>query len=373
LTPPSERGVIKVNYCYGLSDEIGGGPYRRSVYLTDAEKQGFQQEVAKGTTIDTLKQALAGWEDYCGQHSNPSGVIRVLDNGVYDDDIVVRLPDGAQLAIIADNGVRPTLLPSSYVDVISTAASAAPKPSETKTARQLLFSGFLVSGGIHIYAEEKAPATEKLSVTIGHCTLMQNGLKATLGETDAKRLEINLDHCIAGPLYVPATLGSLTVTDSIIDHAGLGAGYAIAGNQQGATGSAVNLKRVTVFGQVNAAQVTACDVIFTQRIIAPNPTKLDQQVKFSYIPEESVTPTGESYRPVSKMIKPPVFTSTQFGDPAYAQLSADCPVEIRSGASDGSEMGAFHQLHSLEAEANIPVILREYLPVDLEASITYMT
>ena len=120
-------------------------------------------------------------------------------------------------------------------------------------------------------------------------------------------------------------------------------------------------------------QVTACDVIFTQRVIAPQPTMLDQQVKFSYVPEESVTPTGEPYRPVSKTSEPPVFTSAQFGDPAYAQLSEDCPLEIRGGASDGSEMGVFHELHSLEAEANIPNILEEYLPVDLEASITYMT
>jgi hypothetical protein len=36
----------------------------------------------------------------------------------------------------------------------------------------------------------------------------------------------------------------------------------------------------------------------------------------------------------------PLFVSTRFGDPHYAQLSQSAPA-IRAGASDGSEMGAF--------------------------------
>lgn len=394
LKPLAHPGEIKVNYCYGLSDEIGGGPYRRSIELTDAEKQSsFQCDVAKGTVTNTLKQALDEWEkyyrdEYNAGRPNPSGVIRILDNGVYGNNVVVRLPPGAQLAIIADNGVRPTIGWIGYVTVIpvhapttqsshgvkDTARGKAVKPIGSSTGRQLLLHGLLVSSGVHISAAKQSLIKDKLTVSIGHCTLMQNGLKATLEEVaDAQGLEIDIDHSMVGPLYLPAAVARLSVTDSIIDHAGRGAGYAIAGNNQGAIGPAVDLQRVTVFGQVHAAQVTACDVIFTRRVIAPNPPLPDRQVQFSYVPAESITPAGESYRPVSKTLLPPVFTSTQFGDPAYARLSDDCPLDIRGGASDGSEMGVFHELHSLEAEANIPALLEEYLPFGLQASIQYMT
>src|SRR5438093_1363152 len=40
----------------------------------------------------------------------------------------------------------------------------------------------------------------------------------------------------------------------------------------------------------------------------------------------------------------PQFTSLRYGEPEYCQLSMRCASEIRQGAHDESEMGAFHDL-----------------------------
>ncbi len=69
----------------------------------------------------------------------------------------------------------------------------------------------------------------------------------------------------------------------------------------------------------------------------------------------------------------PSYTSTQYGDPAYAQLSLSCPKQIRSGAEDGCEMGAFYFLKQPQREGNLLASLDEYLRFGLEAGIFYET
>ncbi|MBV6625834.1 MAG: hypothetical protein KI793_23380 [Rivularia sp. (in: Bacteria)] len=69
----------------------------------------------------------------------------------------------------------------------------------------------------------------------------------------------------------------------------------------------------------------------------------------------------------------PRFTSTEYGNPAYAQLSQNCAVEIRSGAEDGSEMGVFSYLKQPQRQANLEASLKEYLRFGLKVGIFYET
>jgi hypothetical protein len=69
----------------------------------------------------------------------------------------------------------------------------------------------------------------------------------------------------------------------------------------------------------------------------------------------------------------PSFTSDQFGNPAYGQLSQTCVAEIRTGAEDGSEMGVFNRLKQPQREDNLRASLNEYLRVGLNAGIFYVT
>ena len=67
----------------------------------------------------------------------------------------------------------------------------------------------------------------------------------------------------------------------------------------------------------------------------------------------------------------PQFSSRHYGTPAYCQLSRQCASEISRGASDESEMGAFHNLFQPQREANLRTRLEEYTPIGMETGIVF--
>jgi hypothetical protein len=69
----------------------------------------------------------------------------------------------------------------------------------------------------------------------------------------------------------------------------------------------------------------------------------------------------------------PAFTSLGYGNPGYAQLRISAPEQIRTGADDEAEMGAFHDLFQPQRESNIRARLDEYLRFGLEAGVFYET
>jgi hypothetical protein len=94
---------------------------------------------------------------------------------------------------------------------------------------------------------------------------------------------------------------------------------------------------------------------------------------------------GESWDPANQGLKDvakisailrelqPRFTTTNYGQPGYGQLSRYCPYGIWQGAEDGAEMGAFHLLKQPLREATLHTLLNEYLRFGLQAGIFYMT
>ena len=193
--------------------------------------------------------------------------------------------------------------------------------------------------------------------------------------TDTKTLtELRLAH----PLYLPA----------------------IGGDRAGAQpGPVTTLERVTVLGPVHVKELTlGSEVIFADRVRAVR--RQAGCVRFSILPPGSQTPRRFRCQPelaigstiaqeqaggpldpvVAQAISlqvlgrlRPTFTSTQYSDPAYGQLSLTCPPEIRTGAEDGSEMGAFSFLKQAQRTANLQSNLEEYLRFGLEAGIFYVT
>jgi hypothetical protein len=69
----------------------------------------------------------------------------------------------------------------------------------------------------------------------------------------------------------------------------------------------------------------------------------------------------------------PGFVSQTYGDPTYAQLALTCPEELRTGAEDGAEMGAFRFLQQPQREANLRASLPEFLRFGLEAGLIFAT
>src|SRR4029453_12491502 len=92
-------------------------------------------------------------------------------------------------------------------------------------------------------------------------------------------------------------------------------------------------------------------------------------VRFSFVPPGSQLPRLFQCQPGTPNDAArvrPVFTSLRYGEAGYCQLSRQCAVEIREGADDRAEMGAFHDTYTPQREANLRTCLDEYLRFGLE-------
>jgi hypothetical protein len=220
-----------------------------------------------------------------------------------------------------------------------------------------------------------------------------NGAGATINA--AFRLQIAFS--ITGPLRLPNHADSLVLLDSIVD--GLGGTAVAAINTNNLPGPPGTLERVTIFGRSFFRKLPlASEVIFTEPVIADQ--RQDGCVRFSFVAHPSLTPRqhrcqpdleiaiqiehAERTRPLTPAQKAaiiaqvrarvvPSFTSIHCGDPGYAQLFLNCPVEIRTGAEDGAEMGVFSHLKQPQRETNLRIRLEEYLPFGLDPGIIYVT
>lgn len=159
------------------------------------------------------------------------------------------------------------------------------------------------------------------------------------------------------------------------------------------SGPPARLERTTIFGSLHVKELDlASEVIFAGPVVADRTQ--EGCVRFSYLPEGSKTPRRyrclpdlaleiraqelgtrlkDEERDEIKQRLQPGFTSVRYGDPGYAQLSLVCAKEIRTGAEDGSEMGAFCILKQPQREDNLRIRLEEYLPFGLDAGFIYIT
>jgi hypothetical protein len=150
--------------------------------------------------------------------------------------------------------------------------------------------------------------------------------------------------------------------------------FVIAADLGGAEpGPRASLERSTVIGGTSVRELSlASDSIFLGPVRC---LRLQTGcVRFSYVAPGSRTP--RRYRCQPDDADPgvePLFTSLAFGDAAYCQLSRACPGEIWRGATDESEMGAFHDVFEPQRETNLCVALDEYLRFAAEAGIFYAT
>jgi hypothetical protein len=194
---------------------------------------------------------------------------------------------------------------------------------------------------------------------------------------------------------------SATASDpETVNRLGLNLGTAaIAALSPNQAAPLTTLERSTILGSVYVqALQLASDVIFT----APVLTQRQQIgcVRFSYLPPQSQVPRRYRCQPDLSIAQQfqarqtegtltvaeetllrdrltrqvvPNFTSTRYGEPAYGQLSQVCPTPIRTGAADGSEMGAFNLLQQPQREANLRLTLSEYLRFGLQPGLFFIT
>jgi len=388
---------VDVTYHYGFSADLGGGPYRRSKWLVDLEVPAVRFNVVEnGVAPDfpTLNDAITDWT----AQGRPNAVITIQDNRRYSLTSPLELADDRFLVIQADDGRRPHIQPDAgLLDVTG-----------DHPGSQLTLSGLLVEGGIHVQGEMQRLRILHTTLVPGRA-LQEDGTPVTTlpsvivdavdgaGATINAGFRLQLAFSITGPLRLPNHADSVVILDSIVD--GLGDAAIAATGTNNEPGPPGTLERVTIFGRSFFRKLPlASEVIFTDPVLA------DQQqggcVRFSSVHHQSVTPQRYRCQPdleiaiqieKANQIAPltpaqraaliaqirsrmvPSFTSIHYGDPGYAQLRLSCPVEIRTGAEDGSEMGVYCHLKQPQRETNLRIRLEEYLPFGLDPGIIYVT
>jgi hypothetical protein len=396
LTGPQHTSV-EVSYSYGFSSDMGGGPYERELTVAGQENDVWNKTVSIQDNnsrliadYDSLSKALTDWADpENGNRSN--AIITITDNGTYDvnNNTVVDLPAGRFLVIQANSGNRPTIRIIDDEGYVATLPIGGSEGSDTR----LILSGLLIEGGIDVTGQSLE------LVQIVHCTFVPAFRPSvTVAHMNIK---VEIDHSITGPLYMPAEIKGLRILDSIIDSPDREQ-FAISDGIKG-PGPSTTIERTTVFGKVRVREMTsASNVIFTDTVTVDH--RQQNCVRYSFVPDGSQTSRRYRCQPdleISKQIEDeenkaqaenisfdtsgrelirtevvsrlvPAFTSIRYGDPGYGQLHTSCPEQIRTGADDGSEMGAFHHLKQPQREANLCTALDEYLRFGLEPGILYV-
>jgi hypothetical protein len=190
---------------------------------------------------------------------------------------------------------------------------------------------------------------------------------------------LEVDHSIVGGIraHEDAKVG---VSSSIVD-ATDPTNVAYSALDAKSAGGEVSIVATTLIGKVRSRVLRlVSNSIIAARLAASDawtfPVHADRRqdgcVRFSFIPIGSRTPRRFQCQPANAtdaLRVQPQFTAERYGAPAYGQLSDRCAKEIRTGADDESEMGAFHDLFAPQRETNLSIRLDEYLRFGLDAGV----
>jgi hypothetical protein len=385
---PPPRSV-HVSYNYGFSTEMGGGEYGRGttfsklarVIKVPADQPTVQAAIAallaefgtspllKGGAIEIEKPATVATSIY----HELSGTISI--------------PAGKVIELRAADQHRPVIRLNGDLRITGNGDG------------QLLLNGLVITGAsLHV------PPTGQLRLLrLTHCTVVPGPVQTPVTSppsglnpapqsllVEAPDVSIELISSISGP--IGAVDGAhVSIRNSIVDAGGetevaygdvlvFGNASPPGPSQPGAPLKVVNS---TIIGKVTTLTMElASNTIFFAGMLPgdlwPAPVHAERLqagcVRFSYVPPGSRLPRLFRCQPADAADAArvrPIFTSLRYGDASYCQLSTSCAVEIRQGADDQAEMGAFHDLYQPQREANLSASLSEFLRFGLEAGIFF--
>ncbi len=387
----------RASYSYGFNGDIGSGTYNRQKSLSDLFQNKESLNIAVSITwqkavsrlsiqadFHTIQEALDEWYNL---PTGQTGVLCIMDNCTYDEELTVLMKEENKLLIIAAGWSNKTvtgmisadgLQPVISSNIIVNSSINNNVDFETKTGGQLTLNGLLIQGSIKI-SEGNLTA-----LNISNCTLVPGNSSIEAGDDTTSPasnqwLQINIQKSICGPINLfDAEIESLVIEDSVIDNQN---DWAIL-----SVNVPLQLSGTTVLGKIHSKTVTAENCIFNELLVIER--KQTGCIRFSYVPVQSETPRQFHCQPdlekntqanqnyseeqISKWLIPS-YTSTQYGHHGYVQLSNECPVQITAGADDGAEMGVFNFLKQPQRKTNLLTALNEYLRLGLEAGLFYVT
>ncbi|MGH3310064.1 MAG: hypothetical protein ACRDP3_05695, partial [Streptomyces sp.] len=350
------RQGVWVDYHYAFGDDLGGGEYPRD-RATPPSEQVYR--VGPGRTYQRIMDAYADWQrDRRAGRCGPDGIIEITHSGAYQEQLDFDLDPGDRLEVRAAEGTRPVIrLLDWYSNRPDALNIRAAEGCERGEEPRLVLDGLLVAGrGLNVAGPVGA-------LVLRHCTLVPGwSLEPQCEPHSPEEPSIVLDRTTACVQIEASVLGTIEVIgdevstdplsvhirDSILDATGHHLPALSAPDCRHAH-AVLHAHRTTVIGEVHTHAVEIGEnSLFTGRMHVAR--RGIGCLRYSYVPPGSRTPRRHRCQPdlvggdQAGRVRP-LFTSERYGTPEYGQLAPGCAEEIRRGAEDGSEMGAFHDLY----------------------------
>jgi hypothetical protein len=390
--------AIYASYNYGFSAHLGGGPYedRQKWILPDAAAD----QIITVDATTSLDAALGQWAANTAKNT----IIKIADNDTHALTPALALDPTKWIAIQAVPGFRPHIQPQGATSTLLISGGAP--------GASLTLNGLLIEGGIQV-------SQDIATLRILHSTLVPDRsiveelaapptgpsieVDATdgAGNTINTSLQVQIAYSILGALVIPESIDTFYLLDSIVD--GQSAATAI-GNAASTNGPRATIERSTILGATWFRKFDLCsDSIFTGVVTVEQ--TVSGCLRFSFVPPNSTVPQQYRCQPAMEIASEiaaaksaaqaagqtlppgwdtalanaieqwlvPSFEIDVYGQPEYCQLQLATPLQIRTGASDGAEMGALNQLKQPQRETNLRIRLEEYVPFGRSAGIIYVT
>ena len=386
---PDIRKAVTVSYCYGFSDDMGGGEYDR------ASPAHPEAEVRRASGIDDLMEQLAPWLSEDQLESQPShAVVEITDSGVYDVALRLWIGPDHSLQLRGATGSRPVLRLS----------DRTPGPDALRITGQTGASATL--DGLWVLGNAVQVDGDLATFTIRHCTLVPGwGLGPDCEPRHPARPGLQLIDTRPDTCIVHSITGSiqvlldevqydplrLDVFDSILDATSPDRA-AVSALGGGRAHTRTRFVRSTVIGTTTVQEIALAEnSIFDGHIVAARhqvgcmrfcsvlpgvhtPRRYHCQPDLIDTAVDARLPPGErreQARIRERLRVRPLWNSTRYGTPDYCQLAVTCAPEITRGADDESEMGAFHDLHQPQRTDALQAALDEYTPAGIDAGVFF--
>lgn len=377
------RQGVWVDYHHAFGADMGGGEYERPDREPRPDADFYR--VGPGQPYQRIMDAYRAWQDEGSPER--TGIIEITHSGAYQEQLDFDLDPGDRLELRAAEGTRPVIRLLDWysnrpdalnIRAVNDDCAAHERP-------RVVLDGLLVAGrGINVTGPMGA-------VVVRHSTLVPGwSLEPECAPHSPDEPSIVLERTTACLQIEHSVLGTVEVIgdevsedpldihlrDSVLDATGSDREALSAPDCRHAH-AVLHLHRTTVIGEVRTHAVRIAEnSIFTGRLHVAR--RGIGCLRHSYVPPGSRTP--RRFRCQPDLVGPeqaarvrPLFASERYGTPWYGQLADRCAEEIRRGADDGAELGAFHDLYRPQREDGLRARLAEYTPAGADAGIFFVT
>lgn len=370
------RQGVWVDHHYAYGADMGGGEYERA---REPRPDAETYRVGPGRPYRQIMDAYRAWQqDRRADRTGPDGIIEITHSGAYQEQLDFDLDPGDRLELRAAEGTRPVIRLldwySNRPDALNIrAVDTDCAPHERP---RVVLDGLLVAGrGINVTGPMGAVVVRHSTLVPGwslepECEPHSPDEPSIVLERTTACLQI--EHSVLGTIEVIGDEVSedplhIHLRDSVLDATGHDREALSAPDCRHAH-AVLHVHRTTVIGEVHTHAVEIAEnSLFTGKLHVAR--RGIGCLRHTYVPAGSRTPR----RHRSPSYPAPLFTSVRYGTPWYAQLADRCPQELRRGADDGAEQGAFHDLYRPQREDGLRARLAECTPAGTDAGIFFVT